>query len=341
MPSKVRRKPRNAWTRLGRRYSPPRWPALPPCGNASRCVRPSSCSIRWPVRPSRATLPGIFYTACARRTKPSLPPLPMHGCSSAALSPDGKLLAGGCTSSALLWDFATGKLLHNLKGHQGNVNAVVFSRDSKTLISGGDDKQIRRWDVDTGSAIANPLLMAGMVRGLDVHPDGKWLVAAAPGSRIPRIAGDRQYINGEVVLWNLETAERKTLLRNNAAGVWPVAFSPDGKLVAAGTTYGSNVRVWETATGKNYANFRGNNIGWVHCLTFSHDGKYLAFGSANHKVYLCDVTKKTVLHPFEGHLARSTGVSFSPNDKLLAASSNNGVRVWDVESRWGQGSATS
>jgi WD40 repeat protein len=37
-----------------------------------------------------------------------------------------------------------------LEGHSGAVISLVFSRDGRTLASGGDDNTVRLWDVQTG-----------------------------------------------------------------------------------------------------------------------------------------------------------------------------------------------
>src|SRR6516225_7708167 len=46
----------------------------------------------------------------------------------------------------------------NPRGHSGDVLAVVFSPDSKTLVTGGADRLAKLWDVATGSVRAD---MAG------------------------------------------------------------------------------------------------------------------------------------------------------------------------------------
>ena len=55
-----------------------------------------------------------------------------------ALSPDGKILARAGGGQAELWDVASGKQLHTLKG-QPHLYKVAFSPDGKTLDSGSGD----------------------------------------------------------------------------------------------------------------------------------------------------------------------------------------------------------
>src|SRR5207253_882291 len=78
--------------------------------------------------------------------------------SDVALSADGKRLARGAWGLVDVWDVATGKKLHTLKGHTTSVLKVAFSPDGKTLASaattwgiaeGGPGETIL-WDLVTG-----------------------------------------------------------------------------------------------------------------------------------------------------------------------------------------------
>ncbi len=78
-------------------------------------------------------------------------------------SPDGKKLAssgrtvgknGEHTNYVIdLWDVATGKNLHQRVRHTGEINALVFSPDGRSLASASEDRTIRVWDVATGKEI--------------------------------------------------------------------------------------------------------------------------------------------------------------------------------------------
>jgi len=70
------------------------------------------------------------------------------------LSPDGKILASASFYKTIkLWDWATGQCKGCLKGHQGPVSALVFSPNSKFVVSLAVDQTIRLWNVHTQDAV--------------------------------------------------------------------------------------------------------------------------------------------------------------------------------------------
>ena len=65
-----------------------------------------------------------------------------------AWSPDGKRLASAPDNHIIaLWDTASGKLLHILRNHTGEVGSLAWSPDGKTLAI-ADDNRIMLWDVN-------------------------------------------------------------------------------------------------------------------------------------------------------------------------------------------------
>jgi WD40 repeat protein len=69
--------------------------------------------------------------------------------------------------------------------------------------------------------------------------------------------------------------------------VWDVAFSPDGKLVASGSS-NETVRLWDPATGAVRCTPEGHSS-WVMAVAFSPDGKLVASGSGDNTVRLWDL----------------------------------------------------
>lgn len=69
-------------------------------------------------------------------------------CKTAAVSPDGALVAGSSESKIAVWELATRKFKGVLSGHVDDVTALSFTPDGKMLASGSEDTTILFWDVD-------------------------------------------------------------------------------------------------------------------------------------------------------------------------------------------------
>jgi WD40 repeat protein len=86
-----------------------------------------------------------------------------------------------------------------------------------------------------------------------------------------------------VAIWNWRKDSRLRTL--DACGpISPVAFSPDGKLLATGGA-GNEVKLWTPQAGKPRAALEGHRSA-IASLAFSPDGTLLASGGTDHVVQL-------------------------------------------------------
>ena len=196
------------------------------------------------------------------------------GISALTYSPDGATLATGTLSGKIrLWDATTGKHKKTFIGTAGNVSSIVFSPDGHRIISGGDNKTIQFWDAVTGQQL-EPITGHDDYRGMvALNHDGSMLASTGAWDLTAR-------------LWDADTGQHLKTLRHET-GVYAVAFSPNGKMLATGG-YNGEIRMWDTATGMLQQILIGHTS-VIEALAFSPDGNTLASGGEDSTVILWEV----------------------------------------------------
>jgi WD40 repeat protein len=236
-------------------------------------------------------------------------PGPLDFATAMACSPDGGLIAvtsGGFMGrpskpvyGVRVLDTRSGRLTWEHQGTGSWAYSVAFSPDGKALACGAEALFIL--DAATGSWKSTLKPPTGPVVGLAYSPDGKTLAAlggARPGSGAG-VAG-----RGLMTLWNTATGELLRMLDGPTGHPIQVAFSPDGRMIAAGgagpektsrdrrsgqrsAKTPSEVRLWNAASGELAWTVEGE-CNAAYSLSFSPDGRSLGFCDQEY-IYVIDV----------------------------------------------------
>lgn len=131
-----------------------------------------------------------------------------------------------------------------------------------------------------------------------------------------------------MVLWDTVTSAPAVRIVLPVAPMSFVAFSPDGKRLAAAGGSDNQAHVWTVAGGKKSLSLSGHRA-TVLSVAFSPDGRWLATSSADQTVKVWDAATGREAATLRGHTKPVRRVSFSPEGRRIASAGEDGaVFVW-------------
>jgi WD40 repeat protein len=194
----------------------------PPC-----CVRFDRAGTRVGVADGKAIK--ILDAATGRQLSLAKPPLT---CVGAVLSHDLRFVAWPNHQDVDLLDATTGKLLRSLLDHRGAVRRLALTADDRVLVAGSVVvrqkrrlTELRLWDLRAGRLRKVIDLGEGDIQALAIAPDGGLVAVAVRSGR-------------QASLQLFDAAGKEVAVREVQA-IHALAFSPDGKSLAAGHADGA------------------------------------------------------------------------------------------------------
>jgi WD40 repeat protein len=260
-----------------------------------------------------------------------------------AVTSDGATIAsdsfGGFT---VLWDAAKGQFLRPVEGNREVSSGtyqyaytVGMSPDGWLLTSGSRPTTALVWEVATGNTVLS-LKHAGDdgvgVRSVAFLPAGKALLIG--GATAGREPNTREL---PPALWDLSankllrTLDGEPHTYGTFQFVYPIAVSPDGRLVATGSR-DRVINLFDVASGRRVSSVQTSEIA-TYALAFSADGKILAsssLGVPTDTIELWDVATATLLRKIDARAKHIRSLVFSPDNGILASGSEDKIiKLWN------------
>lgn len=240
------------------------------------------------------------------------------GVNAIAWSPDGRLLATGCTNgSTYLWDAKTGARREELPMRGKRVLSLAFSPSGDRLASAdGGDGMLRVWDLTSSVQVLEIDAAADSARShmtfeLKWAPDGRRLASLGHGKT-----------DYPLRIWSASTG--KLIAEWNSNSYEGLLWAPSGELFANLDGTPVLVGLDDTAVKRKFGNATDSL-----CLAYRKADATLACGHRGGKISLWDVRSGKLSRVLEGHKANVIGLSFNSTGALLASvSGDSTARIW-------------
>jgi WD40 repeat protein len=215
-----------------------------------------------------------------------------------------QLISGAYDGRLIWWNRDEAQPARTVDAHARWIRDLAVSPDGKHVVSAADDMVARVWDVATGKLVhelhghaeVTPNHFPSMLYACAVSPDG---TRVATADRI-----------GHIVVWDLQSGKQLAAMDaplmytwdpkariHSIGGIRSLAFSPDGKLLAAGGInqignidhLGSlaRVEIFDWQKQERTHEFKGDKFkGLVERLVFSDSGDWLLATGGDHSGFI-------------------------------------------------------
>jgi WD40 repeat protein len=259
---------------------------------------------------------------------------------SIALSPNNKYVAcSGAGPSIRIWDVETNELKHELFHENGEksvlrVDAISFSPNGKWLLSGGNDCRIRVWDVETGVEIWESEILESNIESAIFSPNGRFIACSNSDGLIYLYDGSsfehiRVFESHYRVLSMSFSKDEKTLFYagdNETFHRWDFYRSSKNNPRFFCVSDDNSIVEYVATKKENICDIENPELHWRVSVWGNE-----TFDGVDSIVEIIKEEKQESLYLIRLNYEINS-VAFSPNnDKLIVASDDRIIRIWDVD----------
>jgi WD40 repeat protein/signal transduction histidine kinase/DNA-binding response OmpR family regulator len=239
------------------------------------------------------------------------------------ISLDGNSIATASEQDLVKLSKLDNPLLKVLRSHSAPIIDVAFNPQGNIIATASDDRTVKLWSKN-GSLLTTFKSNQDSVLGIAWNPDGHRLVSG--------------HWNGAINFLRVKNLNSPQIhldktIPGHKVGVWRIAVSPNGKLIATASE-DKTAKIWDWQ-----GNLITSLIGHqdvVRAVAFSSDSKIVATASYDETVKLWNTQGKIIV-TLKEHNNGVGAVTFSPDGKMMATADLEGtIKLWQIEQEQGR-----
>jgi WD40 repeat protein len=259
-------------------------------------------------------------------------------------------VVGNSDNSVMVWDVASGDQRYKLGDEsQDDVAAFDWSPDGSRLVVSYRNGMIRIWNILTQQIDLEFTEHPAFVDSVTWQPNGDLIASSGVEA-----GNSGTLTNTAILVWNSLSGEVvQRFLTDQWSNTSPIAWSPDGSLLAgtsqAGSStvrfeFSSQIRIWNVVTGEMVHEWNVLDDNQIVQLLWDSSGEFLAYRKSlrrqNGMTRFCGeeyvgtiriADNRQLTFQLAGHSTEIAAIEWSPDGQRLASGGlDTTIRIWDV-----------